>query len=74
MVNDWEAIRRAMDNNSFGRLSPIAAGGLTPATVADVVRRLQPWAVDVSSGVEESKGVKSIAKMWEFIAAVRSVH
>jgi phosphoribosylanthranilate isomerase len=49
----------------------IAAGGLTPATVGDVVRRLRPWAVDVSSGVESSRGVKSIDKMTAFVAAVR---
>ena len=72
--NDWATVLDQIQNDRFGRLPLIAAGGLTPTNVADVVRKLNPWAVDVSSGVEESKGIKSIEKMRDFIAAVRSVH
>lgn len=49
----------------------LLAGGLTPASVPTAIAQTQPWGVDVSSGVE-SAGVKDIAKIAAFIAAVRS--
>lgn len=49
----------------------VLAGGLTPANVAQAVRRVRPWAVDVSSGVEVSKGIKDRALMNAFIAGVK---
>ena len=48
----------------------VVSGGLTPESVAGVVRALRPWAVDVSSGVEVSPGVKSIERMRDFVSAV----
>lgn len=49
----------------------IVAGGLTPETVGDVVRNLQPWGVDVSSALEAVPGKKDWSKMQAFVAAVR---
>jgi len=54
----------------------VLSGGLTPANVGDGMRALRPrcttLAVDVSSGVEEAKGIKSAAKIEQFVAAVRA--
>ncbi|HEX4792772.1 MAG TPA: phosphoribosylanthranilate isomerase, partial [Humisphaera sp.] len=73
-ANDWKTIAQARANGEFDGLPPIiAAGGLTPANVAAVVREIRPWAVDVSSGVEERQGSKSVTLIEQFAAAVRSV-
>ena len=50
--------------------SVIVAGGLTPESVGGVVRELRPFAVDVSSGIEERPGVKDSGKMREFFETV----
>jgi phosphoribosylanthranilate isomerase len=51
----------------------ILAGGLTPANVAERVARVQPWMVDVASGVESAPGVKDVSKAIAFVAAARSI-
>ena len=72
VANDWSAIADEIAAGTFKDLPPIiAAGGLKPETVAEVVKAIRPFAVDVSSGVEQSLGVKSREKIHQFVAAVR---
>jgi phosphoribosylanthranilate isomerase len=49
----------------------VLSGGLTVANVGDAIARVRPVAVDVSSGVEMSKGIKDHSKIAAFVAAVR---
>lgn len=51
----------------------ILAGGLTPENVRAAIEQVQPYAVDVSGGVEQSKGIKSAEKVRAFIAQVKGV-
>lgn len=72
VANDWETVRRHRAAGDFDGVPPvIAAGGLTPETVAAVVRDVRPWAVDVSSGVEDVPGRKSVDRIHAFVGAVR---
>ena len=75
---DWTAFNWSrLPPNVSSRL--VLSGGLTPANVTDGVLQVRPWAVDVSSGVEQDgpdgkpvKGNKDPAKMHRFVAAVRA--
>ncbi len=70
VANDWTFIRQAIASGAFEGLPPlVAAGGLNPQTVGDVIASIRPYAVDVSSGVETG-GKKDPALIRAFIAAV----
>lgn len=71
--NDWETVKRHRQRGDLiGLPHLIAAGGLTPESVAGVIREIHPWAVDVSSGVESEPGRKSVDRVEAFVGAVRS--
>jgi phosphoribosylanthranilate isomerase len=62
---DWKRARLVLDE--FPALRVIVAGGLKPETVAEAVRVLQPYGVDVASGVEASAGKKDFEKLQRFV-------
>ena len=64
-VFDWSLIPK--------ELAPqvVLSGGLSVHNATDAVKRVRPFAVDISSGVEQDKGIKDAAKIRAFIAAVR---
>ncbi len=67
---DWVADARAAGR--LGGLPPlILSGGLDAGVVSDAIDLVQPWAVDVSTGVESAPGVKDLRKVEDFIGATR---
>lgn len=59
----------ALDALKFGRI--IIAGGLDQANVAGIIRRVRPWGVDVSSGVEKEKGIKDHDLVRSFVRTAK---
>src|SRR6185312_3930086 len=68
---DWERARNVLAQNA-GQLKLIVAGGLRPENVAEAIRHLNPWGVDVASGVEAEPGKKSPEKLAAFIRNARA--
>jgi phosphoribosylanthranilate isomerase len=69
---NWDAARATLAE-AGAALKLIVAGGLRPENVGDAIRRLNPWGVDVASGVEQSPGRKSPEKLAAFIRAARNI-
>jgi phosphoribosylanthranilate isomerase len=67
---DWSIARAARERDPARRI--VLAGGLHPGNVAEAIGAVQPWAVDVASGVEVAPGVKDAGKVAAFIAAARA--
>ena len=67
-VFNWQLAREVS-----ARFPVMIAGGLTPANVGQLIREVQPWGVDVSTGVE-SNSLKDASKIRAFVKAVRSTH
>lgn len=65
-VFDWSLVPQGLAPRA------VLSGGLRPANVGEGIRALKPAAVDVSSGVEVSKGIKDAALIHQFVAAVRA--
>ncbi len=63
---DWSLIPRDLP------VPVVLSGGLHAENVTEAVRRVRPWAVDVSSGVESAKGIKDVRKMAAFMTGVRN--
>lgn len=78
LVDAWDPVRYGGTGHSFNwdlipskrSLPLILAGGLSSDNVFRAVEKVKPWAVDVSGGVEKSKGIKDIEKISDFIEEV----
>jgi len=69
---NWNLVADARAAGAMGGIDPIIlAGGLDASCVNDAIEMVQPWAVDVASGVEKAPGVKDLKKVEDFIRAAR---
>ena len=67
-THDWSISRQIVAQT---RTPVILAGGLTPENVADAIRTVGPWAVDVHSGVEDPDGTRNLGALRAFIARAK---
>jgi phosphoribosylanthranilate isomerase len=67
VTGDW-----SLASSLAGQYPLLLAGGLAPANVTQAVRSVQPWGVDVSSGIEESPGQKDHDALRAFVTAVKA--
>lgn len=67
---DWDKAAAMM--KEFPKLRFVIAGGLRFDNVAEAIRKMRPWGVDVSSGVEKQPGIKSEEALFKFVDAVRA--
>jgi phosphoribosylanthranilate isomerase len=68
-VSDWHSAARLARRSEL-----VLAGGLNADNVADAIRAVRPYGVDVSSGVESAPGRKSTQKIMQFVAAARAAY
>lgn len=81
LLDTWQPDRHGGGGRAFdwdlvpdGIARPVVlAGGLTPDNVAQAIRRVRPYAVDVSSGVESAPGIKSAERVTAFMKGVRGL-
>ena len=67
-TGDWDMAR-----SLAGQYPLLLAGGLTPSNVAQAVRMVRPWGVDVASGVEKKPGQKDPSALRAFVAAAKAI-
>ncbi len=73
-IFDWKKYKPLMGNMHSNGFKLVVAGGLTRDNVGEAIRILEPWGVDVVSGVEASPGKKDPAKVRAFVQAVREAN
>ena len=69
-THDWNTSREIVEKS---KIPVILAGGLNPENVAEAIRKVRPWGVDVHTGVEDENGIKNPSKVKLFIERAKGV-